>query len=161
LFNTGLDLRVLHERMRAAGLHPRMALLGSDFAIAFPAVRALEGTWVGRSFSRWIAYHAMAFSALPGTPPARQRQYRAAEEIDRRGFLEDAEQGRPDLILVERRPVDFLAWAREDEDLERLMTCYAPVDRAVVGKLDVPTEHGLDIEFWKLRDPLPRREGCP
>ena len=160
-FNAGLDLRFLHERMRAVAPNPRMTLLGSDFAVAFPAVRALHGTWVARSFSRWIPFHAMSFAAMPGTTEARKRIYQAAEDIDRRGFLDDVEQGRPDLILVERRPVDFLAWAREDEDLERLLTCYAPVDRAMVGKLDTPADHGLDIEFWRPRGAVPSREGCP
>jgi hypothetical protein len=134
-----------------------MASLASDFATGFPAVRAVEGQWVGRSFSRWIPYHVAGLSQQPGFDPTLLPAFRAAEAADMAGFAEDLEKGRPDVIIVERRPFDFLAWAQKDARLAARLACFQPVGRKLIGDLDTPGAHGLDIELY-----APRREpDCP
>ena len=151
LFNTGLDMRSYLDRMRAIDPHPRMASLASDFALGFPAVRTLQGTWIGRSFSRWIPYHVFGLSQEPGFDRGKLEAFHALEEQDRAGFIEDLRKGRPTLILVERRPFDMFAWATKDERLAKVLTCYEAADRILVGELDTPKSHGLDVELYRPR----------
>jgi hypothetical protein len=151
LFDIGLDMRSFQARMQAIDAHPRMASLASDFAIAFPTVRELHGQWIGRSFSRWISYHVAGLAQEPGFDRNKLGAFRALEEADRAGFVDDISKGRPTLILVERRPFDFLAWAMKDSRIADIMACYEPADRIVVGNFDTPRSHGLDIEFYRPR----------
>jgi hypothetical protein len=151
LFDTGLDTRAVLDRLRAVAPHPRMASLASDFALGFPAVRELGGQWIGRSFSRWIPYHVAGLSMQPGFDGSLLPAYRALEGADRAGFIEDLEAGRPTLILVERRPFDFLAWARRDGRLAAILACYRSADRMMLGSLATPQAHGLDVELFVPR----------
>lgn len=160
LFNSGLDLRFLYERMRAVAPHPRMASLASDFGVGFPAVRDLDGTWIGRSFSRWIPIHAIGLSQQPGFDPALQPAFDAAVAADLEGFKRALLAGHPDLLFVERRPFDYLVWAAKDAGLTAILSCFRRVDGAVIGDLETPGAHGLEIEFWSPRADA-AAAGCP
>jgi hypothetical protein len=151
LCNTGIDTRPILDRMRAVAPHPRMASLASDLALGFPAVRELDGTWVGRTFSRWILYQAGGLSQQPGFDPAALASFRAMVEADRAGVIADLQAGRPTLIVVERRPFDFLAWAKEDPRLATILACYESADRVMLGNLDTPQGDGFDIELFRPR----------
>lgn len=159
-FGAGLDMRGLDAKVRAIKERPAMISIVSDFAAGFPTVRSVGGIWVGRAFSRWVSWHAMGLAAEAGGDAGLIAAYRAAEAADRRELASDILAGRPDVILIERAPFDFLGWARRDAQIAALITCYAPRGRHVVGAPAGPGGGGLDVEVFGLRAPAPLAEGC-
>ena len=158
-FASSMDLRALVPQLRAIAPHPRIASLASDLSMGFPVVRSVEGKWVERSYSRWISHHAIGLSVQPGFDPMLKPVMQAAEKADREGLVADIETGHPDVLLVERNPFDFLAWARRDPDLAGIVSCYAPAGR--VGLAGADGADTIVIELYAARNPHPTRAGCP
>lgn len=157
-FNSGLDARALEAPLRALKQNPRVSAIAADFAAAFPAVRAVDGVWVSRSFSRWVPFHAAGLAGAKDFDRLLLPAYRAAVENDRRGMAQDIIAGRPDILMIERLPFDFLGWAREDAETAALLTCYRA---AGVHRIGRPGEGaGFDIELYALDGRIPSSAGC-
>ena len=45
----------------------------------------------------------------------------------------------------------MFAWATKDERLAKVLTCYEAADLILVGELDTPKSHGLDVELYRPR----------
>ncbi len=156
-FNSGIDMSVVREPLRAHGKHPRILAIASDFAIVFPALRAVEGVWVGRSVGHWVPLFTAGLAARPGFDRSLLPAYRKAEENDRRQLVKEIADGKPDVIMIERLPFDYLAWANRDPETAALLACFAPSGRYRVGQPDGPDGQGFDVELHGFRGCAPAR----
>ncbi len=155
----GLDMRVIEPALADIAAHPRIASLASDPSVGFPAARDVGGVWVDRAVSRWIPYYANGVAARDGFDPGRLPDLRAAVERDRRGLAQDIREGSADVLLVERKPFDFLDWARRDPELGGLLACFHRVSAATVGDPG-PQGGGVEIEIWARPAPA-TAANCP
>ena len=155
----GIDLTPLGDKVAALKHQPRLISLAADPTVGFPLTREVGGVWVDRAESRWIPYYAGGLAAA-GADAETIAALRAIVEKDRRGFAADARARRPDIILMERRPFDYLDWARRDTELADLLTCFARADGLTVGDPDAPGGRGLEVEIWTARTPVPAAGGC-
>ena len=158
-FNSSIDMSVIEAPLRAIKQNPRVIALVSDFAVAFPAVRNVDGESLGHSLSRWVPYNAAGIAAQDNFDRSLLPALRQADESDRRQLVADIVKGRPDVLLVERLPFDFLEWARRDRELAGLMTCFRAIQSVRVGR-GVTNGEGFDIEFYAAEGRTPSVGGC-
>ena len=149
-FNSGIDMRAVEQPLRALGKNPRVLAISSDFAVAFPAVRAVDGIWAGRSIGHWIPYFVAGLAAKPGFDRSLLPAWREAAEKDRRQLAREIAEGRPDAILVERLPFDYLAWANADREIAALLTCFRQGKRYSVGNPEAPGGAGIAVDFFSV-----------
>ncbi len=155
----GIDLSPLRDKVAALKHQPRLISLAADPTVGFPLTREVGGVWVDRAESRWIPYYAGGLAAA-GADAEAVNALRAIVEKDRRGFAADTRARRPDIILMERRPFDYLDWARRDAEIAGLLTCFQRAASQTVGEPDTPGGRGLEIEIWTVRATIPAAGGC-
>lgn len=111
-FNAGFDMRALIAPVKSAAPHARVLALGYDFSAGPPVARAAGGTYIGSVASQWTADNVHWLLEGPIAPDERAR-LEAFEMRDRDLFVADL-QTKPDVLLVQRTPQDWLDWARRD-----------------------------------------------
>ncbi len=137
-FDEGIDMRVIEAPLRRISPHPRVTGVVSDFSMTFPAVRSVDGVWVGSVISQWAGYHAKRLAERAGADTSLLARYRAAEDSDRQRAARDIRDGKPDVVVIERAPVDMLAWARADASFARLLDCFSNAGRYGYGAEPTP-----------------------
>lgn len=125
--NFALDMRSLREPIARSVTKPKVIAITSDIAIGHPLTRALNGIWVGRVCSQWIATGAKVLR-LQTTDPSLRKRYDELEAYDLRLLIEDIQRGKPDIILVDRIRYDWLEWAMSKPALARELENYRKLD---------------------------------
>ena len=121
------SMSALAGPIRQAKPHPTMLEISSDPAIGQPLVREVGGRWVGTVSFLWITMGGQwrrTHESLPPETAARIADYMA---LDRRLLVGDIRRARPDIILVEKAPTDWEAWARADPEIAELLKPYSEV----------------------------------
>jgi hypothetical protein len=113
-FDTSLNTRALENAIEAMQHQPRIALIGSACAIGHPLERNLKATWVNRDLIRWISAGVMRRRAAGALDSATRARLDGYEALDRAVLAEDIARGAPQIIIVDRRDFDWLAWANAD-----------------------------------------------
>src|SRR5712671_911549 len=122
-----VSMSALAGPIRQAKPHPTMLEISSDPAIGQPLVREVGGRWVGTVSFLWITMGGQwrrTHESLPPETAARIADYMA---LDRRLLVGDIRRARPDIILVEKAPTDWEAWARADPEIAELLKPYSEV----------------------------------
>jgi hypothetical protein len=122
--NIATNLSSLAEPIRQIKASPTMLVISSDISIGHPLVRQVGGKWVGRVCSLWITggvIRRRMHETLDPTTLARLNDYAAR---DRALLAEDIGRERPDIILVDRAPFDWLAWAHTYPAISALLQDY-------------------------------------
>src|SRR5712671_3976372 len=122
-----VSMSALAGPIRQAKPHPTMLEISSDPAIGQPLVREVGGRWVGTVSFLWITMGGQwrrTHESLPPETAARIADYMA---LDRRFLVGDIRRARPDIILVEKAPTDWEAWARADPEIAELLKPYSEV----------------------------------
>lgn len=148
----GLDTSPLQAPLAAVRAHPRVIALASDPAVSFPTTRAVGGVWVDQAFIGWVPYYAGGLAARPGFEPERLPALRALVESARRALADDLRRRRADALLIERRPFDFLEWARRDAELADLLACFHPAASVPIGASTPSDAAPLEAEVWATND---------
>lgn len=108
---------------RVAPPHPAMITLGFDLITGHPAVRNVDGRWIGSRASLFTA--AGAQSRMAQSPSERDQLARWYAQ-DLQSFADDVASGRPDVVLVE---ASIKRWAGREPVLVAAMRPYRPVVR--------------------------------
>jgi hypothetical protein len=112
--NVSLDTSALVEPIRRLKERPALLAITSHIALGHPLTRELGGRWVSRVAALWIStgvYRQLADAKLdPGT----RARLEALAARDRAWLADDIGRNRPDIIVVEKAPFDWEAWARAD-----------------------------------------------
>jgi hypothetical protein len=141
----------LAKMLRAQSPAPIVALT-SDLAMAFPLVRMGELHFVDRSYARWVSIHALGLAGEADAPTrARLADY---ERADRALFIKDMRHHRPDLVLVERKPIDFVDWAQRDATIAAMLACYESHAREEIA------QGGIVLEVHVRRQEKVLHEAC-
>jgi len=123
--NLATTLDSLVAPIRQIKAHPTMLAITHDIAIGHPLVREVEGTWVGPVPCLWITAGAkwrLTRQESTAEERARLERYIAFD----RGLLIDALRRRkPDVILIQKEPSDWVAWARADREIADLLRSYS------------------------------------
>jgi hypothetical protein len=136
------DLNFLPRELAAAVREvapprPRVLAVADDIAVGHPLTRLVDGTWAGTVAGQWISESAAARAVLNPGDDAAAAAYRAALARDRAMLARDLRGGQPDILLIDRRDKDYLAWMRADPTLEAALDQY---QRAATFR---------DIEIWR------------
>lgn len=121
----------LVETLRqAAPPNPRMIALGTELATGHPAVRLVDGTWVGSRAALFTAAGVRYRSANGRRPVGAnlQRWYREDLAI----LARDVAAGHPDVILVE---LDDVPWLLREPEIRPLLAGYRRA--ASTGEIEV------------------------
>ncbi|HTO81638.1 MAG TPA: hypothetical protein VMQ73_05355 [Methylomirabilota bacterium] len=122
--NLATSLASLEAPIRAIKAHPTMLAISHDIAVGHPLVRAVGGTWVAPVASLWITRGAVwrrEHGPLTHEENAELDRYVA---LDRAMLIDALRNRRPDVIVVQKEPVDFAAWARADAEIDALLKPY-------------------------------------
>lgn len=133
--NDTADTRALAARITALRPHPKMLCICADYHVAHPLVRQVGGTWVSRVGSLWITADALIRNATERLDPVTRFRLAIFADRDRNMLSEDIENGKPDIIVVERKPFDWKAWAESDPVLSRRLKAYREVE--TIGRITV------------------------
>jgi hypothetical protein len=118
------DCSALAAPIRALKSHPKMLALSSDIGIGHPLTRQVGGIWVSRVSALWITTGVWLRRLNETLDPQTDARLEAYAARDRAMLAEDIARNRPDVILVDLREVDWLAWARSDPALAEQMRSY-------------------------------------
>ncbi|MFO1116308.1 MAG: hypothetical protein U1E28_11525 [Beijerinckiaceae bacterium] len=105
-----------------APAHPRLAALAEQLDIGHPAVRLVDGTWIGRRNAIWVnncVQHILATTKVDADKKSRLEEF---ARQDRVLLAEDIARGRPDVVLVESAALR--AWAGRQKELAGLLDGY-------------------------------------
>jgi hypothetical protein len=160
LDSIGVDIAALQQPLRALNKNPRIMVLASDPAVSFPTTRAVGGVWADQAFIGWVTYYAGGQAASEGFDQSRLPVLRELVEANRRKLAADLRGRKLDAILIERKPFDFLEWARRDSEIDELLGCFVDAARTVIGDPDKPGGQGLDVELWKPAKSNGERDAC-
>jgi len=114
---------------RAAPPHPKLITLGCQLVTGHPAVRHVDGRWVG---SRAALFTAAGARFVGLDRPGVRRWY----DQDLALFAADVRRERPDIVLVETAE---RAWLLKEPAIRAVMRGYQPAARAG------------DIQVWRRR----------
>jgi hypothetical protein len=134
------DTRAIVETIETIAARPTIAMIGDDMSVGFPITRLVQGTWAQRAVSRWMAANAYRIrTVLHATPDVAAAMTRY-EALDRSMLRDDFLSKRPDILLVEAKPIqpfDWLTWARADPQLAAALDDYE-----LVRQID-------DVQIWR------------
>lgn len=88
--------------------NPTMITLGTELTTAHPAVRNVDGRWVGSRASLFTVAGVQYRRPAP-LPPAERAQLERWYREDIRSFADDVAAGRPDVVLVEASEKRWIA----------------------------------------------------
>ncbi len=155
----GIDMAPVNEKILALKSHPRIMTMASDPAISFPTTRAVGGVWADQAFTGWVPYYAAGIAASDGFDPARLPALRSLVETQRRALASDLRNRRIDILLIERKPFDYLDWGRRDPEVSGLLDCFARRGSTTVGDPDQPGG-GVEVEVRAKETAPPAEGGC-
>jgi hypothetical protein len=122
-----VDLSDLVRPIRASKANPTMLAISSDIAVGHPLTRQVGGRWVSRVASLWITAGVLNRRTRGPIEAATAARLDRHAAHDRATLIDDISRERPDIILVDRAPFDWLAWAERDPALSRLLQNYHEV----------------------------------
>lgn len=101
---------------------PRIAVLAEQLDVGHPAVRLVDGTWVGRRNAIWVNNCVQHILATTQVDPQKKARLEEFARLDRVILAEDVARGRPDVILVESAALR--GWAGRQKELAGLLDGY-------------------------------------
>ncbi len=123
--HAGLTAAVL----RHAPPRPKVMALSQNLDVGHPLTRVVDGEWVGRPNGIWLMVFSRALLDRGVGDEAYRARLAAYIEKDARGFREDVETRRPDVILVLEKS-ERVQTAMENPDIAAAMDAYERVDGA-------------------------------
>lgn len=107
----------LEDALRRVGPHPKVLAISESLGLGHPLVRDVDGVWVQRVPSNWIAAGALRLIAESHGDPATVARMTPFLDADRDRLVEDIEREKPDAILVGKLGTAFNDWAWRDEKI--------------------------------------------
>jgi hypothetical protein len=117
------SLTSLVASIRQIKPHPTMLAMSYNIAVGHPLVRQVGGTWVGGNPSLWITGGAEWRRDHQTTPEERAELDRYAA-LDRAMLIDALRNRKPDVIVIQKVPIDFEKWARADREIDDLLKPY-------------------------------------
>ena len=122
--NVGAYQVALEAPIRAFKPHPTMLTIAQDLVIGHPLVRAVGGTWVGRNGCMWIRGGGLWRRAHGPFTPEEGAQIDRYVALDRAMLIDALRNRKPDVIILQKAPVNFAKWAQEDAEINDLLKPY-------------------------------------
>jgi hypothetical protein len=122
-----VSMSALAGPIRQVKPHPTMLEISGDPAVGQPLVREVGGRWVGTVSFLWITFGGQWRRTHENLAPATAARIADYMALDRRLLVGDIRRARPDIILVEKAPTDWEAWARADPEIAELLKPYSEV----------------------------------
>lgn len=116
---------------RVAPVRPSMITLGTELVTGHPAVRNVDGRWVGSRASLFTVAGVQYRRHSP-MPPSERAQLERWYREDVQSFADDVARGRPDVVLVE---VPEKRWIAREPVLVNAMRPYRYAARA--GEIEI------------------------
>jgi hypothetical protein len=123
-FNFALAAAV--ERVGPAA--PTILVIGPDMSVGHPLTRMVGGTWAGRAPSLWMSRAALHLASSDLDDMELRRRMQAYLDRDRAVLREDMALHKPDILIFDRRFMDWLVWAQRDPALAEAIRPYERVE---------------------------------
>ncbi|MDE2361961.1 MAG: hypothetical protein KGM42_04715 [Hyphomicrobiales bacterium] len=117
-----------------APVHPKIAALAEELDVGHPAVRLVDGQWVGRRNAIWVNNCVNRILQTTQVDAAKRARLVNFAREDRRLLAEDVAAGRPDVILVESAALR--EWTTRTPELAHVLDGFEKAAQA------------QDIEVW-------------
>lgn len=117
----------LARMIAAARPGATVALLSDEMVLAHPSVREAGGRFIGRMPSQWVIGNHARLRILDPVDAAAQAERDGYRGWARDLLLEDIRAKKPDLLIVQTDPVDWLEMlTKDDPDLAAALAAYRP-----------------------------------
>ncbi len=131
-----METRALFAEIAAMEISaPTVLGIGPDIAVGHPISRVLGGRWAGSAPSQWMSKSALQRASNDPENEALAQRLQKYLDRDRALLVGDIARHRPDILIFDRRAMDWLVWARRDAALAEAIRAYEPA--AMVGGLEV------------------------
>ena len=98
----------------AAPASPSLIAVSGNLGVGMPIVRALHARWVGSEPSQWISDGVLRREDGERLAAGQRARLDALMASERARLARDIRAGRPDVVLFDRKRVDWRAWAVAD-----------------------------------------------
>jgi hypothetical protein len=123
--NVATSLASLVEPIRQIKPHPTMLAISHDVAVGHPLVRAIGGTWVGSVGSMFMTLCAIRIREHETLTPAQSARLDRYVALDRALLIDALRRRKPDVVLIDKVPIDWEAWTRADAEIDALLKPYS------------------------------------
>jgi hypothetical protein len=134
-FDKAFDARPLEASIARLGPHPKILAITGEPGLGHPLTRALEGTWVSRQQSLWVAAYLHNLRGGASIDPERNAVLEAYAARERAMLVEDIQKNQPTVVLVDNFSDKWSNWLRDNPGVADLIGDYRLV--ATINDIEV------------------------
>lgn len=134
-FDKAFDARPLQASIARLGPHPKILAITGEPGIGHPLTRALQGTWVSRQQSLWVAAYLRNLRGGASIDPERNAILEMYAAKERAMLVEDIRKNPPTVVLVDNFSDNWSNWLRENPGVADLIGDYRLV--ATINDIEV------------------------
>ena len=118
------DSRELRAVLALVQPQARLLAISSEMSVGHPLVRQLGGTWLSRGPCLWNIRGGQERIEREMLDPSTLARIRAYGQAERDMLLEDIRTGRPDIVLVQIKGVDWSEWTAADAEISAELAAF-------------------------------------
>jgi hypothetical protein len=134
-FDKAFDARALQASIARLGPHPKILAITGEPGLGHPLTRALEGTWVSRQQSLWVAAYLHNLRGGASIDPERNAVLEAYAARERAMLVEDIQKNQPTIVLVDNFSDKWSNWLQDNPGVADLIRDYRLV--ATINDIEV------------------------
>jgi hypothetical protein len=126
-FDKAFDARPLWTTIAHLGPHPKILAITGEPGLGHPLTRALEGTWVSRQPSLWVAAYLQIMRRGAPLDPRQNAALDLYAARERAMLIEDIKNNEPTVVLVDNFSDNWSKWLADNPDVAAVLRDYRPV----------------------------------
>lgn len=123
-FDKAFDARPLETAIARLGPHPKILAITGEPGLGHPLTRTLQGTWVSRQQSLWVAAYLRNLRGGASIDPERNAILEMYAAKERAMLVEDIRKNRPTVVLVDNFSDNWSNWLRDNPGVADLIGGY-------------------------------------
>jgi hypothetical protein len=137
-FDKAFDARPLWTTIAHLDPHPKILAITGEPGLGHPLTRALEGTWVSRQPSLWVAAYLQIMRRGAPLDPRQNAALDLYAARERAMLIEDIKNNEPTVVLVDNFSDNWSKWLADNPDVAAVLRDYRPV--ATINDIEIRTK---------------------